>query len=150
MAESAVGSRFVSKIRRPLSEINALATALSMATSTTPPPLPGTAPRTTRSSPPWQRCQSLLPRRALISQVQQRGKHVFLDCAHRRHGQFLADSLLGQLVAQSSTMRSAVFLPMPGMRVSRAMSFPRIAPAISSAGMPLRIVIASLGQSRSQ
>ena len=42
-------------------------------------------------------------------------------------------------------MRSAVFLPIPGMRVSRAMSLPRIAPTISSAAMPLRMVMASFG-----
>ena len=51
----------------------------------------------------------------------------------------------GNLSRSSSTMRSAVFLPIPGMRVSRATSFPRIAPTISSAAMPLRIVIASFG-----
>ena len=42
-------------------------------------------------------------------------------------------------------MRSAVFFPIPGMRVRRATSLPRIAPTISSAAMPLKIVIASFG-----
>ncbi len=42
-------------------------------------------------------------------------------------------------------MRSAVFFPMPGMRVSRAKSLPRIAPTMSAAAMPLRIVMASFG-----
>ena len=51
----------------------------------------------------------------------------------------------GSLSRSSSTMRSAVFLPMPGMRVSRAISLPRIAPTISSAAMPLKIVIPSFG-----
>ena len=51
----------------------------------------------------------------------------------------------GSLSRSSSTIRSAVFFPIPGIRVSRAISLPRIAPTISSAAIPLRIVIASFG-----
>src|SRR5262249_33489783 len=81
--------------------------------------------------------------RPLITQVDQRRDHVFFH-GRSRGGDFGTPNA-SSLSRSSSTMRSAVFLPMPGIRVSEAMLLPLMAATIASAGMPLRIVIASLG-----
>ena len=88
--------------------------------------------------------------RPVAPQIDQRGKHVLFDIVSA--GWALVDPP-GALPApnpsslsfNSSTIRSAVFLPTPGMRTSSSTCPPRMASMMAAVARPDRTLMASVG-----
>ena len=87
----------------------------------------------------------LLGRDPLVAEIDQRGEHIVHRRARARTACTGATAKSSSLSFSSTTSRSASFLPTPGMRVSCAWSWPRIACTVRSGEKPLSILMASLG-----
>ena len=93
------------------------------------------------------RADGFLRRRRLVSEIEQRRDQIVtqLFAGRRRRRRPGGRDRRGQLVAQLEAICSAVFLPMPGIFVSRTMSCVRMAPTRSAGSMPDSTASASFG-----
>ena len=111
------------------------------------PPSPASAPAAIIAAIRDDILHGLFRGAAIIAQIEQRGDHVGLEprAPRGRDVLRLRRSMAASLSRNSTTMRSAVLRPTPGMRVSRTRSPARIAGTNSSTLMPERIFSASDG-----